>query len=53
MPVKGLKTAKIMHKLQTLAFFAIFRPIRDIKLLQKYFSLLEEVLSSNLVGQMW
>ena len=34
-------------------FFAIFRPVTTIKTLQKYFYLVEEVLSFDLVGHMW
>ena len=40
------------QKLPMLAFFAIFRPLRGIKTLQKHFYLVEEVLSFDLVGHM-
>ena len=36
-----------------LAFFAIFRPLRGIENLQKYFYLVDEVLSFDLVDHMW
>ena len=34
-------------------FFPIFRPVTTIKTLHKYFYLVEEVLSFDLVGHMW
>ena len=36
-----------------MGFFPIFRPVTTIKTLQKYFNLIEEVLSFDLVGHMW
>ena len=48
-PVRGLKMAK---NVPMLAIFAIFRPLRGIKTLQKHFYLIEEVLSFYLVGHM-
>ena len=50
LPVRGLKMAKNMPKLLTLAFFAIFRPLRGSKTLQKHFHLVEEVLHFDSVG---
>ena len=41
--------AKIMPKMPMSAFFAIFWPLRGIRTLHKYFYLVEEVLSFNLV----
>ena len=48
----GLKWQKMYQKLTMLVFFAIFRPVTTIKALQKYFYLVEEVLSFDLVGHM-
>ena len=36
-----------------LVFFAIFRPVTTIKTLPKYFYLVEEVLSFDLMGHIW
>ena len=52
MPVKGLKMAKNVPKIANIGVFAIFRPFRGIKTLQKHFYLVGEVLSFNLVGHM-
>ena len=53
MVVMGLKMAKNVPKIDYVCgFFAIFRPVTTIKTLQKYFYLVEEVLSLNLVGHM-
>ena len=40
-------------KLADVGISVIFRPLRGIKILQKHFYLVEEVLSFNLVGHMW
>ena len=49
----GLKMAKNIPKIDYVGvFFAIFRPVTTIKTLQKYFYLVEEVLSFDLVGHM-
>ena len=45
--------AKKPQKWTMLLLFAIFRPVRTIKTLQKYFYLVEEVLCFDLVGHMW
>ena len=50
--LKGLKMAKMCQKLPTSAFFAIFRPFRGSKTLQKHFFLVEDVLSLDLVRHM-
>ena len=44
--------AKVCQNLPMLVFFAIFRPLRCIKTLQKHFYLVQEVLSFDLVGHM-
>ena len=44
--------AKYMPKIAYVGIFAIIRPLRSIKTLQKYFYLVEKVLSFNLVGHM-
>ena len=41
------------QKLPMFMFFASFRPVTTIKTSKKYFNLVEEVLSFNLVGHMW
>ena len=45
--------AKTYQKLTMLVFFAIFRPVTTIKTLPKYFYLVEEVLSFDLMGHIW
>ena len=44
---------KNVPKIDVGVYFAIFRPVTTIKTLQKYFYLIEEVLSFDLVGHMW
>ena len=54
MVVMGLNMAKNIPKIDYVGnFFAIFRPVTTIQTLQKYFYLVEEVLSFDLVGHMW
>ena len=49
----GLKMAKNVPEIDYVGvFFAIFRPVTTIKTLLKYFYLVEEVLSFDLVGHM-
>ena len=50
--VMGLKWQKMYQKLTMLVFFAILRPVTTIKTLKKYFYLVEEVPSFDLVGHM-
>ena len=44
--------AKNVLKIADVGVFAIFRPFTGSKTLQKYFYLVEKVLSFNLVGHM-
>ena len=54
MVVMGLKMAKNIPKIDYVGnFFPFFRPVTTIKTLQKYFYLVVEVLSFDLVGHMW
>ena len=53
MVVMGLKMVKKVPKIAYVGVFCHFRPVTTIKTLQKYFYLVEEVLSFDLVGHMW